>query len=166
MERRPIFILFFLFLIIILSGCCPLSPGQDKDIIVSVNNYSITRDEFESEFKISPYGKIDTAESRKDFLNTLIDRKLILQYAQQKSFDKEKSFLKSIEKFWEQSLLKVALDKKTGEIEAKISASDWKTARAEETKMMSDWMNELREKARITVKGDILKANTDYKKRR
>jgi len=157
MLKRQVFILFNLSIIIILSGCCPSSPSrEDKETIVSVNNYCITRSEFESEFKTSPYGKIDTPESRKEFLNTLIDRKLILQYAQKEGLDKEANFLKSIEKFWEQSLLKVALDKKTKEIEAKLSASDWEAKRNEETKMVNDWMDDLRKQAHITIKDGIL----------
>ena len=146
--------LSLLFVMLLLSGCSR-APAQ-KDILARVNNYEITRSEFEDEFKASPYGKIDTPESRKEFLNALIDRKLILQYAQQKDYDKEKGFLKLIEKFWEQSLLKIALDKKTGEIEFKISSSGWEAKRTEETKMMSDWMKELRKNAYITIKGDDL----------
>ena len=89
--------LSLLFVMLLLTGCSR-SPVQ-KDILAKVNNYEITRSEFEGEFKVSPYGKTDTPESRRDFLNTLIDRKLILQYAQQKDYDKEKGFLRMIEKF-------------------------------------------------------------------
>ena len=67
---------------------------------------------YPKEFKDSVYGVIDTAESRQNFLSALIDRKLLLQYAQKEGFDKETSFLQTIERFWEQSLLKIVLDKK------------------------------------------------------
>ena len=146
--------LSLLFVMLLLTGCSR-SPVQ-KDILAKVNNYEITRSEFEDEFKASPYGKTDTPESRKEFLNTLIDRKLVLQYAQQRDYDKEKGFLKLIEKFWEQSLLKVALDKKTREVESKISSSGYEAKRTEETKMISDWMNELRKNAHITIKEGTL----------
>lgn len=148
---------FFLGMVFLLASGCGQNPGAnaDKDIVVTVNNYSITRDEFESEFKASAYGETDTPGSRQDFLNTLIDRKLILQYAQKEGLDKEMNFLKSIEKFWEQSLLKAALDRKTREIESKITAPDWTARRAEEAKQMSDWMSELRQKARITLKDSV-----------
>lgn len=144
---------FFLMAALFLSGCgqCPIA-NVDQDAVVTINDYSISRGEFENEFKASTYGEVDTPESRQNFLNTLIDRKLILQYAQKEGLDKEANFLKTIEKFWEQSLLKVALDKKTKEIESKITASDWQVKRAEEAKAMSNWMSELRQKARITLK--------------
>ena len=162
MVKRKTLILLLFVASIFLSGCCCQNPSgaKSEEIAVSINNYNITRDEFEQEFKDSANGKIDTPESRKDFLNSLIDRKLILQYAQAEELDKKKSFLKMIEKFWEQSLLKIALDKKTKEIEAKLTAPTWAEKRTEETKMISDWMNELRNKAHITVKDDILKSKT------
>ncbi len=150
---------FFLLTVFLLGSGC--GQKQDTlvggDAVVTVNNYSIMRDEFESEFKASSYGQINTPASRQNFLNTLIDRKLILQYAQAEGLDKEKNFLKSIEKFWEQSLLKIALDKKTKEIEAKITMADWSAKRTAEARMMSDWMNELRQKAHITLKGSVSK---------
>ena len=140
------------------SGCGP-KPGTrtDKDWVVSINDYQISRAEFESEFKDSAYGAVDTPESRRNFLNALIDRKLILQYAQKEGFDKEKPFLKAIEKFWEQSLLKVVLDRKTIEIASKTSAAGWEAQRAEETKKMNVWVGELRKRARITISDGALK---------
>ncbi|MEI7751754.1 MAG: SurA N-terminal domain-containing protein [Candidatus Omnitrophota bacterium] len=149
-KKSPFFVLITC---LFLSGCgqCPVG-NVDQDTVVMINDYSISRGEFENEFKASTYGEVDTPESRQNFLNTLIDRKLILQYAQREGLDKEPNFLKAIERFWEQSLLKVALDKKTKEIESKITASDWQVKRAEEAKAMSDWMSELRKKARITLK--------------
>lgn len=151
------FTLFSGVVFLFASGCGP-GPNTvaDKDAVVTVNNYNISHDEFESEFKASSYGETDTPESRRNFANTLVDRKLILQYAQKAGLDKEGSFLKTIERFWEQSLLKVALDRKTREIEAKITAPDWAAKRTEEAKKMSDWMNELRQGARITIKDGAL----------
>ncbi len=148
----------FLLLAVCLFSCgCGQNPGSgpDKDIVATVNNYSISRAEFESEFKDSSYGGTDTPESRQNFLNTLIDRKLILQYAQKEGLDKEKNFLKSIEKFWEQSLLKIALDQKTREVQATITAAGWQAKRAEEALRMSEWMGELRRNASVTQNAGI-----------
>lgn len=180
-----IYSMFLLLAFLLVSGCCQ-NPYTDidKNTVVSINNYNITRDEFEKDFKTSVYGKTDTPESRRDFLNSLIGRKLILQYAQKEGFDKEKSFLRMIERFWEQSLLKIALDKKTREIAAASSVTDdevrmtydtmlkeskvagsydsaykrikWELIRAKETKLMNDWIAEMRGKARIGVNDDIL----------
>lgn len=152
------FAFFLLAAFLFVSGCGPKpGAGTDKDVVVSINDYKVTRGEFESEFKDSAYGAVDTPESRRTFLSALIDRKLILQYAQKEGFDKETHFLKAIEKFWEQSLLKVVLDKKTIEIASQTVGADWETQRAEETKKMNDWMSGLRRGSRITVDGSAMK---------
>lgn len=159
MMRVKFYLLPLILAVIFLSGChCQTQAGgKNEEAVVSINNYNITRSEFEKEFKDSVYGKTDTAASRKDFLEALIDRKLILKQAQAEGLDKEKSFLKTIEKFWEQSLLKIALDRKTQEIDAKLSASGWDAKRKEESRLMDEWVSGLRARARISVKDDILK---------
>ena len=123
MARIKILILLFLTAAFI-SGCskCP-SGTKAAEVVVSINNYDITRDEFETLFRESAYGKSDTPESRREFLGNLIDRKLILQYAQKEGLDREGAFLKMIESFWEQSLLKVALDRKNREIPSPSKSS-------------------------------------------
>lgn len=182
-KRHLLFLLLAFFFV---SGCCQKPCAiADKDAVVKINNYVITRDEFEQEFKDSAYGKTDTPESRQNFLTTLIDRKLILQYAQKEGLDKEKGFLKMIEKFWEQSLLKIALDQKTKKARESSFVNDdevrktydnilkqgnisesyasaykrikWDLARSKETKIINDWITEMRKKSRITVNNDILK---------
>jgi hypothetical protein len=102
--------------------------------------------------------------------------------AEKKGLDKEKGFLKMIERFWEQSLLKVAMDKKGREIaesvtEAEVKAyyekavSDGKTSKSYEQARaqmrnevlslknwqgMNDWLESLRGKAAVTINKDVL----------
>lgn len=175
--------LIALLLLSFLFGC----GGQlkDKKVIAKINNYEITREEFEEEFKDSTFGRVDTLESRKEFLDNLINRKLILQDAQAKGLDRDKSFLKAIEKFWEQSLLKITLDRKTKEVAGSGLVSDkvveeaynrmfkegktdktyaqmynqikWEITKLKEIQMMNDWIAQLSKKARLEVNYDLLK---------
>ncbi len=148
---------FLLAAFLFVSGCGPRpGVGAGRDVVVRINDYTVPRDEFESEFRDSAYGAVDTPESRRNFLSTLIDRKLIVQYAQKEGLDKEPHFLRAVEKFWEQSLVKVVMDRKTIEIAAKTSGADWEAQRAEETKKMNDWMSGLRRGATITVDGSAM----------
>ena len=114
--------LLFLLVILTASGCG--GEAKKKAVLAKIGNYEITKDKFEEEFRESIYGSVDTLEARKEFLANLINRKLILQDAQLRGWDKEKDFLKMIEKFWEQSLLKIALDKKVGEVSGSVSVSE------------------------------------------
>lgn len=176
-------------LIILLSALiifgCNSKAQTKKEILVKVNNYEITKEEFEQEFKDSSFGRTDTPESRKEFLDNLINRKLILQDAEAGGLDKEPGFLKMIERFWEQSFLKLALDKKTKEIAGAAFVSDkvveetyekmrkegktdktydqmynqikWEITKLKETQMLNNWMSGLRNKAEIKVNEDLLK---------
>ena len=174
-----------LLLAVILTLGCSRPAKEKKEILAKINNYEITLDEFEEEFKGSAYGRNDTSESRKEFLSNLINRKLILQDAQGKGLDKDKDFLKMIERFWEQSLLKLVLDKKTKDIAGSTFVSDkiieetyqrmrqegkadrtydqmynqikWEITRTRGTQAMNEWVSGLRKNADIKVNYDLLK---------
>lgn len=165
-----------------LAGCA--RQAEEKKILARINNYEITQEEFEESFKESVFGLTDTLESRQQFLDTLINQKLILQDAQKKGYDTEKRFLKTIERFWEQSLLKIALEKKAGEISSRAQASDEEVRRAydalvaegkadkpyeemlpqlkleltkaKEAEGLDDWIAGLRSSAKIEIRYDLL----------
>lgn len=175
--------IIFLSVLMLITGCS--SRPKERHILAKINNYEITPEEFEAEFKESAYGRNNTLESRQEFLNLLINRKLILQDAQVKDLDKDRDFLKMIEKFWEQSLLKLALEKKTKEIAGLAMVSDktieetyqkmlkegktdktydqmynqikWEITKLKETQALSDWMEGLRKKAQVKVNYNLLK---------
>jgi len=174
MKKHIIILALGLFV----AGCGVNQPGNNP-VLVKVNNYEITREEFEREFKDSRYASADTPEARKEFLDNLISRKLILQDAQARGLDKDKAFLRAIERFWEQSLLKIYLDQKTREIAAGAGVDDkmieavykklvqegktdktyqemypqikWQIAKAKEADLMNAWIAQLRARADIRV---------------
>jgi predicted RND superfamily exporter protein len=181
-------IILFSVAILILAIGCSRSLKDKQNILAKINNYEITQEEFEAEFKESPYGRTNTLESRKEFLGVLINRKLILQDAQLKNLDKDKDFLRMIERFWEQSLLKLALDKKSKEIagttvfvsdkeieetynkmlsEAKTDRTynqmynqiKWEIQEAKELQAIDEWLEGLRKKAHIKINEGLLKAD-------
>ena len=97
---------------------------------------------------------------------------------------KQEDFLKTIERFWEQSLLKVALDKKAKEIAGQATVDDkavraayenmvktgktqkpfdqmynqikWEITKIKETQMMNKWLEGLYKKANIKIHYDKL----------
>ena len=177
------------YLIILLSllvfGCtCKLKENKPP-VLVKVNNYEITKPEFEEEFKASSFGRNDTLDSRREFLDTLINRKLIMQDAQMQGLDKNPNFLSMIEQFWEQSLVKLALEQKSIEIASAIIVSDkeieeaykevlgdgktnkpyeqvydklkWELTRIKQAKALSSWVYNLRKRAKLSVDYELLK---------
>jgi PBP1b-binding outer membrane lipoprotein LpoB len=151
--KRYMTILFLLFLA---AGCC--RAPEPKDALARVNNYEITKEEFNDEFKASRVSKSDSPGAKKEFLENLINRKLILQDAQAKKLDRDANFLKSIQRFWEQSLLKLAIEKKVNETAASPSMSEREAKEAEE-RLLNDWIAALRKKANISVNYNMLEKN-------
>ena len=136
--------------ILMIFGC--KAQAKNGQILAKINNYEITKQEFEEEFKNSGFSVSDTEDSRKSFLDTLINRKLVLQEAQRQGLDKDKAFLKSIERFWEQSLLKVMLDKKSKDISL-LKGADKK----EVEDAYDGWIEDLRKNSNIKVDYNLLK---------
>lgn len=179
--------LIVLFLLLFVCAC--QRQSVDKAALVTVNSYELTKEEFEGDFRNSIYGSNDTLESRKEFLNNLVNQKLILQDAQAQGLDKKKSFLKIIEGFWEQSLMKAALEKKSKDISGSVSVSNdivkeaydnmaqsgktekpyeemkeqirWQLIRLKETQLMNDWVDNLRKNAQIKINYDLLKSGKE-----
>ncbi len=178
------------YIIILLSGILLLGcskPAKNGPVLAEINNYEIAQSEFEELFKESSFGLTDTQESRKQFLGKLINQKLIMNEAQRQGLDKESNFLRLIEKFWEQSLLKIALDKKSKEISGSVRIDDkgikeaydnmlkegktdksydqmhqqikWELSREKESQLMNDWINQLHKKSNIKIDEDLLRQN-------
>ncbi|MBF0485356.1 MAG: hypothetical protein HQL16_02460 [Candidatus Omnitrophica bacterium] len=168
-----------------LAGCGRAEPP--KEIIARVNDYQISLEQFENGFAQSPYAaREDKALARKDYLNSLISQKLILEDAQKKNIDKQKEFLASVEHFWEQSLLTVSVGMKTKEIDGSVHVPQeairklydqmikdgvttktyeeiypqisWQAAKQLETEKLNAWIESLRKGANIKVNTDLLKA--------
>jgi hypothetical protein len=179
--------LAILLTVICIYGCNRQCPLDNSDIVARINNYSVTKAEFEKEYLASPFAKKDTPESRKEFLDNLINRKLVLQDAEKKGLDKDPAFLGMIQRFWEQSLLKLAIDRKTKEIANSAFVSDksvdaaykkmakdgkadkplssmagqikWEITKLKEAQMMANWLADMRSSAQISINYSLLGRN-------
>lgn len=139
----------------------------------------MTAEEFEEEFKEAGAGLLGPVNQKEAFLENLINRKLILQEAERLGLNQEREFLKSIERFYEQTLLKAVLDRKSNEFASRIQTNDqeieayynelkdrglvekpltevykeikWQVIRNKQTQAFNSWIEGLREKAKIEV---------------
>ncbi|MEM7816572.1 MAG: SurA N-terminal domain-containing protein [Candidatus Aenigmatarchaeota archaeon] len=112
--------IFSFFLIVFLFFGC----AKKEKIVVQIDNIKITKDEFEKNFTKFNIDKPDAEQAKKEFLENLINRKLILKEAEKLGLDKDTAFLESVQDFWEQSLLKLVLEKKSKELFLNINVSD------------------------------------------
>jgi hypothetical protein len=170
-------------LVLTFLGC---SENPQEKILANINGYELSVQDFEESFQQSYFAlRPDQAQARQEFLEKLINERLILQYAQKENLDKTPAFLKKIEKFWEASLLKVALDYKSSKLQPEINPDDemikeqyqdmlkdasaqdkkysevyqqirWKLIREKESKMFSDWIDDMKRQADISIEEKYL----------
>jgi hypothetical protein len=89
-------------------------PATDKQPAIVINDRVITVEELA---KLRP----PHDESRQDFINSIITKELLIQEAQRSGIDKEELFRRSIQSFYEQSLVKVLMDRKFASLNIVVS---------------------------------------------
>jgi hypothetical protein len=79
-----------------------------KDAALIINGRIITTDEFNRLYSSRP----SHLKEKNDFINHLITKELLIQESQKEGIDKDESFRNSIQNFYEQSLIKLLMDRK------------------------------------------------------
>ncbi|MCM8784366.1 MAG: SurA N-terminal domain-containing protein [Candidatus Omnitrophica bacterium] len=172
-KNVVIFMVIFVFLFL---GCAKKSKGRAA---LKINNFQMTAKEFEEEFKEAGAGLLGPRNQKETFLENLVNRKLILQEAERLGLNQDKGFLKSIERFYEQTLLKAVLDKKSNEFASRIQVSEqeveayykelkekgliekplsevykeirWQVIRNNQERAFNSWVESLKTKAKIEI---------------
>jgi hypothetical protein len=157
----------------------PSKTSHHNESVITINKHMIYDDELIAMFQKD---NIDTSDkaSVDEYIEKIIRRKLILQYGQSLDLDKTDTFLRAIESFWEQSLLKLTIDHKSKEIANDISISEqdirdyydslaktdpakintyedsrdilqWRLTQNKQTQAFDDWITNLKSKSHISV---------------
>jgi SurA N-terminal domain len=109
------YVYYILVILVIFSGLAAYGIfGTRVEIskpVLSVNDRIISEAEFESALKEKP-----SQMSLERFSEFLIDKQLLIQEAVKMKIDKEESFRRSVENFYEQSLIKTLLERKRASI--------------------------------------------------
>ena len=174
---RMIFIGILLALVA-LAGCSA-GGGGDERVVAQVNDYKMTVEDLKYELKNVPYDDaslLETEKGRLDYINRLLEKEILLQEAQKKGLDREKEFMRSIENYWEQALLRLLLQKKSNEISGLIHVYDDEIdeyyretgedlsrsdisriiRQKKETEAMNVWVQELKKRSRVNINEKIL----------
>jgi len=180
MNRNVIFGLILVSLIF----TCGCVQQDSKGAAIRINEFVMSAAEFQEAFKNSSYSA--AREDKEKFLEDLINRKLIIQEAQRQGLDKRQEFLREIERFWEKTLLKNIIDRKSKELtggalvnedemraeydrlinqgltEASYEESydqiKWQLLRHKQIAAFDNWLEQLRGQARIEVNRELLGA--------
>ena len=181
MPKKTILVFLSLFL---LYGC---ESSKTPPVAIKIDKIKITTEEFEDAFKNSPYATENSEASRKEFLNNYVTRLLILKEAEKVGLDKEPSFLKNVQFFWQQSLIKMMLDRKIKELSTRTGVTEseiktyydshkesefkdkdlpsvydrikWLLLNDKQKRSMDAWLNSVRGASRVSIDYKLLKIN-------
>jgi len=181
-RSRLDFLIAVLLILAVTVGC---GRRRSDRIVATVNNYKMTVEDFEYESKeIFRMGRVigDVPNTKEEILDALIVKEILLQEAQKQELDKDKEFMRSIELYWEQTLIKNLMKKKFKEIHDKVAVyeeeileyyryelrdkeSPFEDVRnmitreirsKKERKLLDEWIDEMRSKSRIKVNKGVL----------
>ncbi len=117
MKIRLIYLLVFIP-VFFLPACSQGSPESNL-VVAKINGFKLTQAEylgqlsaeleFDRDFKL-------TDEAKKEFLEQIIRRELLIQEAQRLKLDRQKKFVRAIERHWESTLIRDLLEIKGGQV--------------------------------------------------
>ena len=126
---KKILIIGLMFALLSVYGCCKQSCQEKKSVIVaSVGDCVITKDDLANKVP---------GENKERQLDEMIEKKLLIMAAQKENFDKDRAFMKEIERYWEQALIKLLLKKKVHEFGYDVVITDAE-AKKEYDKIIAD----------------------------
>ncbi len=152
-------------LLVVLIGCqmrSPVGESPGELEVARVDEYKIIVSDFRT--AVVPYievksGAVSDNEIKKAVLDDLVTRKVLVEEAQREGLDKQQSFMREIERYWEQSLLKLLLKKKIEELSSSLRNEE------ERQEAFDKWVERLKSKAVVRVNEDVLES-IDLKKLR
>lgn len=136
------------------AGCGAKNIPDQSKVIAKINNYELTVEDFNSEIDplfANKYLSKDPIKAKEALLDELITKKVLIQQAQKEGLDKEKQFMKEIERYWEQALLKSLIRNKTKSMPDNMTKSQKEEA-------VDSWIENLKKEASIQVNKDVLKS--------
>ncbi len=166
---------------------CSQQGAEEAKILARINDYTLTLNDFESqltaELELDKDFKL-TKEAKKEFLEGLIEKELLIQEAKRLQLDRKERFIKAIERYWESTLIRDLMELKGEEITQRAYISQEETEayykelqrsrepipplkeleeeiikelkESKKTRMLDEWISDLRKKARIEINQQLL----------
>lgn len=113
-----------LLAMVMLAGC-GREQSDKRDIVTRVNDRNITADEFRYVLGESYKKRIAplTEAEKGDLLDQMIKKELLIQEAKKRNLDQDEDFRRTIETYWEQTLIRNLLDRVGENLSGKIHVS-------------------------------------------
>ncbi len=185
MRTKYVFWIIFGLCLAIVS--CAREETNEKQALVKINDFVLTLDEFQvqlaEEMKLDRDFKL-TQEAKKDFLDQLIVKEVLIQEAKKRNLDRREKFIRAIERYWESTLIRdlmviegQKIEKRTVVSQEEIEMRYKKMKELDENqpplesiresiaekimadkknKMLEEWVNQLKQKATIEINQKLL----------
>lgn len=127
-------------------GCS--KKDQDGKIIAKINNYSMTVQDLQDEIEHSPY-TTRKENGLENILDLAIRKQVLIQEAQRQGLDRKQSFMKTIERYWEQTLIRELIQKESAIISQRVNKDKQEEA-------LNIWLEGLYKKAKIEINKETL----------
>jgi hypothetical protein len=175
--------------LLVAAAACSDRPGEDeRGVVARINDYDLTLKEYEiqlnSDVSVSELYNL-TREDKQEFLNRLIRKELLLQEAMRRKLDQREEFVRTIERYWEATLIRDLMSLMGEEVCKRVSITEEQVrARYDEMKAadgglpefeeikeqigralleeerearLNEWMDKLREEAEVEVNEALIK---------
>lgn len=175
------YIFLFLITVSFLTGCEP--KEEKKPVAISIGDIEISADEFNEAYAKSYLVPSESPLTKEEYLDTFIKRRILLREAERHGLDRDEAFLKSVETFWQQSLLALVIKRQLREMSVTVDVAEeeikkyyeehkesfegktyeqkrerikYKLMRDKQQRTLEAWINKLRNNADIKVDKKLL----------
>ena len=166
------------------SGCgSGATETAAKKPVVTVNDLQLNSEDLKQELEQTSWSHAGgtPSEDEPEWVDRVIEREILVQEAQGLGIDHEPEFMRTIERFWKEALIKILLNRKAREITAKLQVYEPEIEahykklveeragqpveplselreeirreifQKKETEAMEQWMAELKTKAHVVI---------------
>ena len=127
LEIRPSAVLVAAFCMLLVVAGCGGQEGQTGTPLARVNAFTLTLEAFEAELaaevELDPQAKL-TEAAKTRFLDELIRKQVLIQEARRQGLDRQERFVRTIQRYWEATLIRNLLEQKAEEIGARILVTE------------------------------------------
>ena len=135
------------------AGCA--EKGPKKEVVAVIGDYSLYKEDFLSELSLYP-PEYRNKVTKEQLINDVIEKKVLLLEARRQGLDRNPEFMKMIERFWEQSLLRSLLNKKSEDFLSSIPETE-KDRNQKASGMIKAWIAGLEKNTKIDINREALK---------
>jgi len=152
MKKVAVGVLFVLltFCLIYTGPGCGNGKREEKGRVVArINDYRMSDEDFVDEVEHSSY----LGQQSKDIealLDLAVKRQILIQEAQRRGLHRQPEFVKTIERYWKQTLIKELLKDQSAEISRTVSEE-------KQDEALAQWLERLYEKADIEINEEVVK---------